>query len=152
VPDRQQRRGDADRHVDEEDPLPAQQVGQHASQQQAERAAASGDRAPHAQRLGAVLALGEGRGDDRQRGGGDERAAEALQPARCDEPGVRRRKAVQQRREREHSDPREEQLATPEQVPGAPTQQQKAAEDQRVAVDHPLQVRCAEAEVGLDRW
>ena len=151
VADREQRRGDADRDVDEEDPLPAEQVGQHAAEQQAERAAARRDRAPDAERLRPVLALRERRRDDRQRGGGDERAAESLQPARRDEPGVRRGEAVEQRREREDRDAHQEQPAAPEQVARAPAEQQEAAEHQRVAVDHPLQVRGGEPQVGLDR-
>ena len=45
----------------------------------------------------------------------------------------------------------DEQLAPAEQVGGSTAEQQKAAEQQRVAVDDPLQVGLAEAEVGLDR-
>jgi hypothetical protein len=128
VAQREHRGRDADRHVDEEDPLPAQQVGEDAAEQQAERAAARRDRAPHAERLGAVVALGKRGGDDRQRGGGDERAAEALQPAGDDEPGVGRREAVQQRGGREDPDAPQEQPAPAEQVAGAPAEQQEAAE------------------------
>jgi hypothetical protein len=71
--------------------------------------------------------------------------------ARRDEPGVRRRQPVQQRREAEDRDAGEEQPAAPEQVTGAAAEQQEAAEHERIAVDHPLQVRGAEPEVGLDR-
>ena len=42
---RQQHRGDADRHVDEEDPLPRQVLGEDAAEQQADGRAADGDRA-----------------------------------------------------------------------------------------------------------
>ena len=75
---REQRGGQADRHVDEQHPLPAGPLGQHAAEQHAGGAARAGDRAPDAERLVALGALGERRRDDRQRGGGDERRAEAL--------------------------------------------------------------------------
>ena len=71
VADRERHRGEADRHVDEEDPLPAEQVGEDAAEEQAEGAAAGRDCAPDAERLRALLALRERGGDDRQRGGGD---------------------------------------------------------------------------------
>jgi hypothetical protein len=56
-----------------------------------------------------------------------------------------------QGRQREQRHARDEQLAPPEQVGGSTAKQQEAAEQQRVAVDDPLQVGLAEAEVGLDR-
>src|SRR3712207_7073984 len=42
------------------------------------------DRAPHAERAVALLALGEGGGDDRERGRRGQRRAEALQGPRTD--------------------------------------------------------------------
>ena len=47
--------------------------------------------------------------------------------------------------------PNEEQPLAPEQVAGAAAEQQEAAEDERVGVDDPLEVRLREAEVFLDR-
>jgi hypothetical protein len=125
--------------------LTAEEVGQDAAEQQAERAAAGGDRAPDAERLRPLLALGERGRDDRQRGGGDERAAEPLEPARRDEPLLASGEPVEQRGEGEDGDAPKEQPAPPEQVARPPAEQQEAAEDQRVAVDHPLEVRGAEA-------
>ena len=148
---RQDRRGGADRHVDEEDPLPAERLGEDAAEQQADCAAARGDRAPHAQRLGALRALGEGRGDDAQRGGRDERASEALQPAEHDQLAGALGEAVEQARDREHDHAGDEDLLAPDDVRGAAAEQQEAAEQQRVAVDHPLQVGLAELQVLLDR-
>ena len=55
----EQRGREADRHVDEQDPLPAGPLGQHAAEQHAGGAAGAGDRAPDAQRLVALGALGE---------------------------------------------------------------------------------------------
>ena len=113
--------------------------------------AARGDRAPDGERLRALLALAEGRGDDRQRGGGDQRAAEALEGPCADQHRVRGRQAVEQRCEREDRRSRHEQPPPADQVGHAPAQQQEAAEHQRVAVDDPLQRGVGEAEVGLDR-
>ena len=69
--DEAHRAGDAekaDRHVDEEDPLPAQQLGEHAAEQDARRSADGPHRAPVAECAVALVALFEGGGDDRQRG------------------------------------------------------------------------------------
>ena len=76
-------------------------LGQHAAEQHAGRAAGAGDRAPDAERLVALGALGERGRDDRQRGGGDERGAEALHGAGGDQPDLGLREAAEQRGERE---------------------------------------------------
>jgi hypothetical protein len=144
-------RSDADRHVHEEDPLPRQQVGEDPAQQKAEGGAAGGDRAPDAERLRALLALREGRRDDRQRGRGHERGAQALQRAGGDEHPAGLRQAVQQRGDREDHDADEEHTLAPEEVRRSTAEQQEAAEDERVAVDDPLEARRREVEVGLDR-
>ena len=138
---RQQPGGDADGHVDEEDPLPREQLGQHAAQQQAERGAARGDRAPDAERLRAVGALLEGGRDDRQRGGGDQRGAEALQRRgrRSASPWSARARTAA-RRPRTRATPARKIRLRPTQVARAAAEQQEAAEQQRVAVDDPLQV------------
>ena len=47
--------------------------------------------------------------------------------------------------------PTEEEALAPEQVAGAAAEQQEAAEDERVGVDDPLEVRLGQAEVFLDR-
>jgi hypothetical protein len=58
----------ADRHVQEEDPLPADLVGEDAAQQHAHGAARAGDGAPDGECLVPLLALAEGGGEDGQRG------------------------------------------------------------------------------------
>ena len=45
---------DADRHVDEEDPLPGEAFDQEAAEQQADGAAARGDPGPDGERFGAL--------------------------------------------------------------------------------------------------
>ena len=49
---------EADRQVDEEDRAPVDELGQRAAQQHADRGAGAADRAPDAERLGALAALG----------------------------------------------------------------------------------------------
>ena len=147
----EQRGGDADRHVDEQDPLPAEVLGEHAAEQHARGAARAGDGAPDAQRAVALGALGEGVGHDRQRGGGDERGAEALQGARGDEPDVGLRQAAEQRGEREDDEADHEELAAAQEVGEAAAEQQEAAEGEGVGVDDPGEVVLGEVERAA-RW
>src|SRR5207248_11218920 len=95
----------------------------------------------------ALLALGERRRDDRERGGRDESCAQALQPAEADELAGARRKPVQERRRREDDETDEEEPLAAEQVAGAAAEQQEAAEHERVCVDHPLEIGLIQAEV-----
>jgi hypothetical protein len=143
--------GEADRHVDEEDPLPRERAGEDPAEQQAEGAAAGRDRTPDAERLRALGALGERRGDDRQRRRRDQRAAEALEAAGGDQHPGAGGEAVEQRGGREDEHAGDEQPAPADEVGGAAAEQQEPAEHQRVGVDHPLQVRRRELEVVLDR-
>ena len=85
----------------------------------------------------------ERRRDDRERGRRDERGAEPLERAAGDQhPGVHG-EPVEQRRDGEHDEAEEEQPLAPEQVARAAAEQQEAAEDERVGVDDPLEVRLA---------
>ena len=150
-PRREQRGDDADRHVDEQHPLPAGPLGQHAAEQHAGRAAGARDRAPDAQRGVALGALLEGGGDDRQRGGRDQRGAEALHGAGDDQPQLALGEAAGQRGDREEDEARDEHAPPAEQVGQAAAEQQEAAEDQGVGVDDPGQVVLGEVEVLADR-
>jgi hypothetical protein len=58
-------------------------------------------------------------------GGGDERAAESLQPPRRDEPGVGGGETVEQRCELEDRDADQEQAPAPEQVLARPPSNKK---------------------------
>jgi hypothetical protein len=87
---RQQARGErggreADRHVDEQDPLPARVLGEHAAEEHAGGAAGAGHGTPDAHRLVALGALGEHHRDERERGRGEQRGAEALDGAGADQ-------------------------------------------------------------------
>ena len=79
---RSQRQHDgADRHVDEEDPSPAQHLDDHAAEEQPNRATRARDGAPHGERPVSLRPFGEGGEDDRECRGRDHRAAEPLQAA-----------------------------------------------------------------------
>ena len=111
-------------------------------------AAGAGDRAPDAERAVALGALGEGGGDDRQRGRGDDRGAEALHRARGDQPRLGLREAAGKRGEREQHQADHEHPPAPQQVGEAAAQQQEAAERERVGVDDPREVVAGEVQRG----
>ncbi len=71
--------GRADRQVDEEDPRPAQVRGEDAAEQHTDGAAAAGGSTPYAEGDVPLTPLAEGGDDDRERGRGEQCAAEALQ-------------------------------------------------------------------------
>ena len=140
-----------DRDVDEQDPAPAEQVGEHAAQQHAGGAAGAAHRAPDADGAVARGALGERGGEDRQRRRGDDRAAESLDRAGGDQHALAVGDAAGQRGEREQDEPGHEDAAASEQVGGPAAEQQEAGEGDRVGVDDPLQVDLGEAEAVADR-
>jgi hypothetical protein len=72
-------------HVDEEDPRPAQCGGQDTAEQDAGNRAEGADPAPGAEGGVSFFPLGEGRGQDRERGRSDQRRTEPLQSARADQ-------------------------------------------------------------------
>ena len=137
--------------VDEEHPVPAQDLGEQAAGEQPERAAGDGDEHVRAHRPGTLRGLGELGDDDRQDhrrlGGG----ADALQQAGADQRALARGEAAQQRREREDDEAGEEDPPAPEEVAEAPGQEQQAAEGDEEGVDDPGEVRLAEAQIVLDR-
>jgi hypothetical protein len=141
----------AGRHVDEEDPGPAERAGEGTSEQDACGAAATGGGSPDAERDVALTAFAEGRGEDRQRGRREQRGAESLQGSEQDQRPGRPGQAVKQRHHCEQRQAGHEESASAEQVGESPTQQQHAAEEDRVGGDHPLQALLGEVEIGLDR-
>ena len=92
----------------------------------------------------------EGHGQDRQRRGGEQGAAQALGRACGDQDARRGREPGHERGAREERQAGHEHAATAEQVAGPAAEQQEAAEQQRVGADDPLQPLGGEAEVGLD--
>jgi hypothetical protein len=148
---RRDRAEQPDRHVDEQDPAPAQRLGQHAAQQCARRAADRPHRAPQAERPVALQPLGEAGGEDRQRRRSDDRPAEPLRRARGDQRELVLGQTARERGEREQDEAAGEHLAPAEQIGGAAAEQQEAGERERVGVDDPGERRGREAEVVRDR-
>ena len=143
--------GDPDGDVDEEDPLPRQEVDQNAAEQNAGSGADAADRAPGAEGDVALTSLAEHRRQDREGGGRDRGCAETLERAGRDQRSLAPREPAQERADREDDQPAQEDPPSSEQVGEATTEQQEAAEDERVGRDHPLQVLLGESEVDLDR-
>ena len=143
--------GDPDRDVHEEDPVPVDRLGQHAADEQADRAAGGGDEAVDADRLHLLARLREHRDDHPEDDGRGQRAADALDEARRDEDLLALRHAARHRGEREHAEADEEDAAPGDEIAEPPGQQQQAAERDEVGVDDPGEARLREAEVLLDR-
>ena len=146
---RERQRGDPDRDVEEEDPLPAQEVGEDAAEQHAGGGAEAADRAPDAERDVALLAFGEGRHEDRERGRGDDRRAEALDGPGADQRRLVPRERREERRRREHDEADDEHAPAAEKVGRPPAEEQEAPEHERVRADHPLEVLLREPESTL---
>ena len=81
----QRQRGDADGDVDEEDPLPGEDVGEDSTQEHARGGPEAADGAPRAEGDVPLATLGERGRQDRQRRGCDRRGSQALQSARTDQ-------------------------------------------------------------------
>ena len=139
------------RDVDPEDPLPAEPVGEDAAEQHAGGAAEPGDRAPDAERLVALGAVPEDRGDDRERRGRDDRRAQALGGAGRDQLPLGGREAGGERGDRDHDQAGHEDAPAPEQVGRPAAEQQEAAEGEHVGVHDPRQVLLGEVEGLADR-
>ena len=143
--------GDADRDVHEEDPLPGEEIREDAAQEDAGRSAEAADRAPGAERDVALAPLGEGGGEDGERGRRDGGRAETLERPGGDQRLVAPGEAAEKRADRKDDEPAHEDDSASEDVRESATEQHEAAEDERVGADDPLQVVLREAEVDLDR-
>jgi len=150
-PDRQQRGRHADRHVDEEDPVPADRLGQDAAREQPDRCAGGGDEAVDADRLGLLAGLGEHHHDHAQDPRRGQRTAHTLDEARSDQQPLAVGQAAEERGHGEHPQARQEDSPAPDEVAQAAREQQQAAEGDQVGVHHPGEARLREAQVALDR-
>ena len=99
-PQREQPGRDPDREVHEEDPVPVDRLGDRTAGQQPDRAAAGGDEAVDADRLGLLPRLREHRHDHAEDHRRRQRAARALQEARADQtlPATARPRTASTRR------------------------------------------------------
>ncbi|MBN9624249.1 MAG: hypothetical protein J0H06_15095 [Actinobacteria bacterium] len=143
-------RRDPDRHVDEEDRLPAEAVGEQAADQRPDRDRHADRGTVDAHRHAPFGAAGELLGDQREADREHDRAADSLQAAgEVEEGGVGRERA-EQRGGGEDRQPADEDAAPAEAVGERARCQHQRGERERVGVDHPLQVGEAAAEVLLD--
>ena len=138
----------ADGHVDEEDPAPADAAGDGAPDERADGDGAADHGAVDTEGRAAV-APGEGGGDQRQRGGEHDGAADALHGAGQVEHEGRGREAAHQRGDGEDDQADGEDLAPPVDVARHAGGQQEGGQRQRVGVHDPLQVREARVQ---RRW
>ena len=147
-----QRQGDrqqADRHVDEEDPLPAEGVDEHAPDERAHGHPDADARSPDPER-GLALAGRELLRDQGEHRSEHRRAADSLQAAGEVERERVRGEPREERGGREGGEPdREDELAA-QPVGQRPRHQRERGQGEDVGVDHPLQVGQARAEVTLD--
>ena len=143
--------GEADRHVQQEDRLPAERVGERAADQRPDRDGAADRRPVDAERGAALAPAGELLGDQGERDGEHDRAADSLERARDVEEGRVRRERAEQRGRREDRQADHEDAAAAEPVGERAGGEDEGRERERVGVDHPLEVGEARAEVLLDR-
>ena len=140
---------DRDRDGEQEGPAPADARHQ-ATEDQAEGEAAGAEHGVDGERLVTGLTLRERGGDDRQAGRGGERGGQALDEPRRDQQRTGVDDATDQRRQREHRQRDEEDVASTEQVRGATAEQEQAAVAEDVGTDQPLQGRGGQVEFGAD--
>ena len=132
-------RDDADRDVEQEDPVPAQPLGDGATHERADRDREPGDPAPRAEREGPSLRGNRGR-QDRQAERRDDRATDALDGPGEDQDLAVRGEGGRERSGGEHDEADDEHPATAEAVTERGAGEQQHRERQRVGVDHPLEL------------
>jgi hypothetical protein len=132
-------------------PAPGQVLRQHAAEQQADRAADPRDRAEHAKRLPSVLGAAESGGQDRERGGSQQRTEQALAGPCPDEHAEAGRGAASCRGGREAEQSDQEGHLAPEQAGEPAAEQQQAAGGESVGSHDPLPVHIGEVQRLLGR-
>ena len=138
---------DADRDVDEEDPVPVDRLGEHAAGQQADRCRPRTRRSRRRRSPSPAPRLGEHRDDHPEDDRRGHRAADALDESGRDQHLLALGDAAQQRGDVEDAEPGEEHAAAGDQVAEPAGEQQQAAERDQVRVDDPGEARLGEAEV-----
>nr|WP_267898033.1 hypothetical protein [Spongiactinospora gelatinilytica] len=149
--ERRRHHHDPDEDVDQQGPVPAQPLGEHAPGQHADRGARALHEAEHPEGPALFALLREQRHDHAEHDRRGRRRARALYGPEGDQHGLVHGEPAQQRRDREHAQPDDEHPALADQVAEPSGDQQQAAERHQMGVHHPGQVRCGEAQVGLDR-
>jgi hypothetical protein len=142
---------DADRNVDEKDPVPAQKVREDPAEKHTGSPASREHEADDAHGFRPFGRLGEHDHDQREDDDRDDRAAEALDCASRDEKRLGGSKSARERGRREDRDPDEEEAPVPVEVTETATQKQEAAEREQVRVHDPGQGGLREAEIVPNR-
>ena len=150
-PHREERGEDPDRDVDEEDPVPADRLGQDATGEQADRPARGGDETVDADRFRLLARLGEHRHDHPQHDGRGQGPGDALDEPGRDQHPLGLGECAEQRGEDEDGQAGEKDPALADQVAEPPDQQQQPSEWDQVGVDDPGEAALTESEVVLDR-
>ena len=135
-PQRQPETEDADRHVDEEDPLPAEAVHQDSPGDRADQGGHPGGRAPHAHRHAATSSR-EDAGDHGQRLRRQQCGTESLHHPSGDEHFDGTGQPAPQRGGGEHRQPDEVEVLGPEPVTEAARHQQRDGEGEQIGAGHP---------------
>ena len=138
-----------DRHVEPEDPVPVEALGDRATDERPDGDGQTGDAAPGAERDRATLGRDRG-GQDGQGQRRDDGATDALDGAGEDQDVGRRRQRGERRAADEDGHPDEEHPLATEPVAERGAGDEQDREGQGVGVDHPLEVGQARAEIALD--
>ena len=137
--DRGERGDQADRHVDEEDPVPAD-LHEEAADRRAEGGGDAGDRRPDADRDRALLGR-EGGQEEAERGRDHHRRADRLQHAGADQEGDRGGGRAERRGDGEGEQAGDEDALAADPVGDPPGGDEQGGEDDRVAVQDPGEAR-----------
>ena len=140
-----------DRGVDEEDPVPADHLRDHAAEQEANRSTGRGDERVDADRLRLFGGLGEHRHDHSEDDRGGHRSADSLQEASPDQHALALRGTAEDRGRNEDRESDQEDRPATDQVAEPSREQEQTAKGDQVGVDDPGKARLIEAEIVLDR-
>jgi hypothetical protein len=143
-------RGQADRHVEPEDPLPVDALGDRAADERAAGDRDPGDRAEQADRRSAALGR-EGGAEERQTQRQYQRRTETLDGARCDQPANVGRQRAGGGRDGEKPEAGGVEPSAPVPVSERRGGDQRNREAQVVCVDGPLELLDRGAQVEADR-
>ena len=149
--ERAERRRDREGEVHVQAPAPGEVLGQHAAEDEADGSAAAGDGAEDPERLSALGGVGEGGVQQRQGGGGEQRAEGALQCPRAREQAEALSGASERRCDGETDQPGDQGRPAAEDVADPPADQEQAAECDGVRRDDPLAVVVGEVQRLLRR-
>src|SRR5207237_9735489 len=149
--ERTERRWDRQDEVDVEAPAPGQVLRERAAEEKPDGGAAAGDGAEDAERLAPLPGLRERRRQCRQGSRSEQRAEDALEHARGEEPVEALGRAAERRDSREADGTDDEGALATEHVTEATAERQQAAEGKRVAGDDPLTLAVREVQRALRR-